>query len=254
METPATETPALQVEHLVKVYNADRPDIAVRAVDDVSFTVQPGESVAVVGPSGGGKSTLMYMLGCLARPTSGSYFIDGRDVARLGDDALAAVRNRRIGFVFQAANLLPRRTAVENVMLPLTYAGARGARERALAALERVGLEKRSRHRPNELSGGQLQRVAIARAVVTRPSLLLCDEPTGALDTRTGREILDLLEELNREGTTLVMVTHDPAVARRMRRALRIRDGRLEADGPAQAVLDEAMLGEATRLSDPGDG
>jgi len=249
MDTPPTETPALDAEHLVKVYNAERPDLAVRAVDDVSFTVGRGESVAVVGPSGGGKSTLMYLLGCLARPTSGSYRIDGRDVARLGDDALADVRNRRIGFVFQAANLLPRRTAVENVMLPLTYAGVRGARERALLALERVGLEKRSRHRPNELSGGQLQRVAIARAVVTRPSLLLCDEPTGALDTRTGREILDLLDELNREGTTLVMVTHDPTVARRMRRALRIRDGRLEADGPSQAVLDESA-----RLSDAGVG
>jgi putative ABC transport system ATP-binding protein len=246
METVASN-PALEAEHLVKVYNADRPDIAVRAVDDVSFTVQPGESVAIVGPSGGGKSTLMYMLGCLARPTSGSYLIDGRNVARLGDDALAAVRNRHIGFVFQAANLLPRRTAVDNVMLPLAYAGARSARERALAALGRVGLDKRARHRPNELSGGQLQRVAIARAVVTRPSLLLCDEPTGALDSRTGREILDLLEELNREGTTLLVVTHDAAVARRMRRALRIHDGKLEADGPAAEVLDEAA-----RLSDPG--
>ena len=241
---------ALAARHLVKIYNADRPDIAVRAVDDVSFTVQQGESVAIVGPSGGGKSTLMYILGCLARPTSGSYLIDGRDVVRLGDDALAAVRNRHIGFVFQAANLLPRRTAVENVMLPLTYAGVRGARERALEALERVGLAKRAGHRPNELSGGQLQRVAIARAVVTRPSLLLCDEPTGALDSRTGREILDLLEALNREGTTLLMVTHDPAVARRMRRALRIRDGRLEADGPTGEVLD----GAAARVSDAGGG
>jgi putative ABC transport system ATP-binding protein len=166
MET--VDSNALSAQHLVKIYNADRPEIAVRAVDDVSFTVERGESVAIVGPSGGGKSTLMYILGCLSRPTSGSYLIDGRDVARLGDDALAAVRNRHIGFVFQAANLLPRRTAVENVMLPLTYAGVRGARERALEALERVGLAQRAAHRPNELSGGQLQRVAIARALVTR--------------------------------------------------------------------------------------
>jgi putative ABC transport system ATP-binding protein len=248
MET--VDSNALSAQHLVKIYNADRPEIAVRAVDDVSFTVERGESVAIVGPSGGGKSTLMYILGCLSRPTSGSYLIDGRDVARLGDDALAAVRNRHIGFVFQAANLLPRRTAVENVMLPLTYAGVRGARERALEALERVGLAQRAAHRPNELSGGQLQRVAIARALVTRPSLLLCDEPTGALDSRTGREILDLLEALNREGTTLLVVTHDAAVARRMRRALRIGDGRLEADGPTGEVL----AGAPARASDAGGG
>ncbi|MBN1770844.1 MAG: ABC transporter ATP-binding protein [Deltaproteobacteria bacterium] len=248
METDGSS--ALTAQHLVKIYNPDRPELAVRAVDDVSFTVERGESVAIVGPSGGGKSTLMYMLGCLSRPTSGSYFIDGRDVARLGDDALAEVRNRHIGFVFQAANLLPRRTAVENVMLPLAYAGARGARERALEALERVGLAQRAAHRPNELSGGQLQRVAIARALVTRPSLLLCDEPTGALDSRTGREILDLLEALNREGTTLLMVTHDAAVARRMRRALRIGDGKLEADGPTGEVLD----GAPARASDAGGG
>jgi putative ABC transport system ATP-binding protein len=248
MET--VDSSALTAQHLVKVFNPDRPDLAVRAVDDVSFTVERGESVAIVGPSGGGKSTLMYILGCLSRPTSGSYFIDGRDVARLGDDALAEVRNRRIGFVFQAANLLPRRTAVENVMLPLAYAGVRGARERALETLERVGLANRAGHRPNELSGGQIQRVAIARALVTRPSLLLCDEPTGALDSRAGREILDLLEALNREGTTLLMVTHDAAVARRMRRALRIGDGRLEADGPTEEVLD----GASARASDAGGG
>jgi putative ABC transport system ATP-binding protein len=243
-----TEPAALVAEHLVKVYHPERPEIAVRAVDDVSFAVRRGESVAIIGPSGGGKSTLMHLLGCLARPTSGTYLLDGQDVSRLGDDELARVRNRHIGFVFQSFNLLPRQSAAENVALPLTYSGVRNPRERALAALQRVGLADRAHHQPSELSGGQAQRVAIARAVVTRPSLLLCDEPTGALDTNTGREILDLLEELNTEGTTLLMVTHDLGVARRMRRALSLRDGRLEADGPSGEVLD----GSARLSQQPG--
>jgi putative ABC transport system ATP-binding protein len=241
------ETRAIVADGLTKVYNPDRPEIAVRAVDDVSFSVARGESVAIIGPSGGGKSTLMHLLGCLARPTSGRYVLEGRDVARLSDDELARVRNRHVGFVFQSFNLLARQTAAENVALPLYYAGAGSTRERAMAALERVGLADRAHHLPTELSGGQLQRVAIARAVVTRPSLLLCDEPTGALDTQTGQEILDLLEELNREGTTLLTVTHDMTVARRMRRALGIRDGRVEADGSTDAVLEGLV-----RASHPG--
>jgi putative ABC transport system ATP-binding protein len=231
------ERAAIVVRELSKVYNADSPALAVRAVDGVSFEIERGESVAIIGPSGGGKSTLMHLIGCLDRPTAGTYLLEGQDVSRLGDDALAKLRNRHLGFVFQTFNLLPRQTAAENVELPLLYAGVRAPRARALEALARIGLADRAHHLPNELSGGQRQRVAIARAVVTRPSVLLCDEPTGALDTRTGAEILDLLEELNREGTTLVTVTHDMGVAARMRRVLRLRDGRIEDDGPTEVVL-----------------
>ncbi len=230
-------THAIIAEGLTKVYNPDRPEVAVRAVDEVSFTIARGESVAIIGPSGGGKSTLMHLIGCLDRPTAGRYLLEGRDVSQLGDDELAATRNRHLGFVFQTFNLLPRQTAVENVELPLLYAGVKGTRERALEALDRVGLADRAGHQPNELSGGQRQRVAIARAVVTRPSVLLCDEPTGALDTQTGQEILSLLGELNRDGTTLLVVTHDLEVAAHMSRVIRLRDGRIEADGPASEVL-----------------
>jgi putative ABC transport system ATP-binding protein len=228
---------AIVVSELTKIYNADRPEIAVRAVDGVSFTVERGESVAIIGPSGGGKSTLMHLIGCLDRPTSGSYLLEGKDVAKLSDDQLAAMRNRHLGFVFQTFNLLARQTAVENVELPLLYAGVKNPRERALAALARVGLTDRAHHQPNELSGGQRQRVAIARAVVTRPSVLLCDEPTGALDTVTGQEILALLAELNHDGTTVVTVTHDLEVAAHMARVIRLRDGLIEADGPAAEIL-----------------
>ena len=242
---------AIVVEQLNKVYHPDRPEIAVHAVDKVSFSVRHGESVAIVGPSGGGKSTLMHLLGCLDRPTSGSYLLEGQNVAKLNDDQLARVRNQHLGFVFQTFNLLPRQNAVENVELPLLYSGKKKTRKRALEALARVGLADRAHHLPNELSGGQRQRVAIARAVVTRPPILLCDEPTGALDTTTGREILDLLDELHEEGTTVLIVTHDPNVARRMARALRIRDGRIEADGPVDLVLDQPSPRPSYRPSSP---
>ncbi len=229
------------VEDLVKVYNPDRPELSVRAVDGISFRVRPGESLAIIGPSGCGKSSLLHMLGCLDRPTSGTYRISGRDVRELDEDELASVRNRHIGFIFQSFNLLPRLTAAENVELPLLYAGVPGAKERALAALDRVGLAERARHMPNELSGGQRQRVAIARALVTEPSILLGDEPTGALDSRTGAEVLGLLHELHAEGRTVILVTHDLGVARTMVRALRMRDGRIHADGPAAEVVDQLM-------------
>jgi len=240
---------AIVATDLTKVYNPDKPEIAVRAVDGVSFTIERGESVAIIGPSGGGKSTLMHMIGCLDRPSSGTYLLEGQDVATLGDDALAKLRNRHLGFVFQTFNLLARQTAAENVELPLLYAGVKAPRERALEALERVGLAERAHHLPNELSGGQKQRVAIARAVVTRPSVLLCDEPTGALDTKTSEEILDLLQELNREGTTLVVVTHDLEVAAHMSRVIRLRDGQIEADGPADEVLGELAVTTEQRTS-----
>jgi putative ABC transport system ATP-binding protein len=226
------------IEHLTKVYNPDRPELSVRAVADISFAVEKGQSLAIIGPSGCGKSTLLNVLGCLDRPTGGSYFLEGRNVAELDEDELAALRNRYIGFVFQAFNLLPRMTAMENVELPLLYGAAKEARGRALEALSRVGLGDRAHHMPNEMSGGQCQRVAIARALVTRPSFLLCDEPTGALDSRTGKEVLALLHEINAEGTTLIVVTHDLKVARSLTRALQMKDGFIVADGPSHAVVD----------------
>ena len=207
-------------------------DTLVRALHGVSLRIEPGEYVAIVGPSGSGKTTLMNVLGCLDTPTSGTYFLDGEEVSQLDDDALSHVRNEKIGFVFQTFNLLPRATALDNVALPLVYArtGRRERREAAKQALVRDELADRSEHRPDQLSGGQRQRVAIARALVNQPKLLLADEPTGNLDQRTGAEIIDLFETLNREGVTMVVVTHDPGIARRARRRVQIVDGEIVAD------------------------
>lgn len=231
----------IELRELTKIYHPESPDLMVRAVDGLSFTIARGESVAIVGPSGCGKSTLLHILGCLDRPTSGLYRIEGRDMQDLDEDELARVRNRHIGFVFQSFNLLPRLTAEENVELPLLYARAEDTKKRALVALERVGLADRAHHLPNELSGGQKQRVAIARALVTEPSILLGDEPTGALDSRTSGEVLTLLDELHREGRTLVIVTHDLNVARRMQRTIRLHDGKIADDGPSERVIDRFM-------------
>ena len=209
-------------------------EVQVHALRDVSLTVHRGEFLAVVGPSGSGKSTLMNILGCLDRPTSGRYFFEGREVSRLADEQQASVRNKKVGFVFQSFNLMPRATAVENVYLPLLYSREKRRRDAALEALARVGLSQRAHHRPNQLSGGEQQRVAIARALVNSPSMLLADEPTGNLDTQTGAEIVALLEELHREGMTLVVVTHSLEIAARAGRVLTFRDGRVVSDAASR--------------------
>ena len=220
----------------------------VHALRGCSLEVARGEYVAIMGPSGSGKSTLMNVIGCLDAPTQGSYTLDGRDVSRLGDDALAEVRNGLIGFVFQTFNLLPRQDCLENVELPLVYAGVsrKERRERAADALRSVGLGDRMDHKPNELSGGQRQRVAVARALVNRPAILLADEPTGNLDTATSDEIMRLFERLYRQGNTLLVVTHEDDIAAHARRVVRLRDGQVETDeavaAPHLAGLSDAEL------------
>lgn len=228
--------PLIELRDLTRVYALDSGRVV--ALDRVSLDIDEGDLVAVMGPSGSGKSTLMNLIGCLDRPTAGTYRLDG--VAIEGQDAngLAAIRNRKLGFVFQQFNLLARVDAATNVALPMIYAGltGRARRDKALAALARVGLADRAHHRPTQLSGGQQQRVAIARALVNAPRLLLADEPTGALDSRTAAEILALFQELNREGVTVVIVTHDPEVARHARRVVRFRDGRIISDMRQEAL------------------
>jgi putative ABC transport system ATP-binding protein len=222
----------IQLDSITKVY--DTGGSQVRALRGVSLTILAGEFVAIRGSSGSGKSTLMNILGCLDRPTSGTYELDGQFVSRMGAAQLARVRNQRIGFVFQSFELLPRQTALKNVELPLIYspAGWWGRSKRAREALATVGLTERMRHRPNQLSGGQKQRVAIARALVNRPAILLADEPTGNLDSRTSEEILALFDELYRQGQTIIMVTHEADVARHARRAVRMKDGKIASDLP----------------------
>ena len=227
----------IRLAGITKVYRMGA-DVTVAALGGIDLAIAAHEFVAVMGPSGSGKSTLMNIIGCLDRPTGGSYRLDGTDVARMTDRELAQVRNAKIGFIFQTFNLLPRVTALRNVELPLVYAGV-GRRERhrrAAAVLERVGLEERMSHRPTELSGGQRQRVAIARALINDPSILFADEPTGNLDSATGAAIMQLLGDLHRDGATIVLVTHDTDIAAHSRRVVRLRDGRVIRDEAVRAA------------------
>ncbi|MCW2993450.1 MAG: transporter ATP-binding protein [Conexibacter sp.] len=223
--------PVIVVEDVRRTYQVTE-DLAVHALDGVSLRIETGELVAIMGSSGSGKSTLMNMLGCLDLPTSGRYLLDGVDVRDMDEDEQSDLRNRKIGFVFQAFNLVPRTSALANVELPLSYAGLSRAdrRSRALAALDAVGMGSRVHHLPSELSGGQQQRVAVARAIVTNPSLILADEPTGNLDSRSTHDVLAIFERLNDEGRTVVLITHEDDVARRARRIIRLADGRVQSD------------------------
>jgi putative ABC transport system ATP-binding protein len=220
----------IEIENVTKVYQMG--EIEVHALRGVSLQIEKGDFLTIMGPSGSGKSTLMNVLGCLDSPTEGSYHLHGQDVSRLSDAQLAHIRNKEIGFVFQQFNLLPRTTALRQVELPLIYAGlgARERRERARAALEAVGLGDRMDHRPDELSGGQQQRVAAARALVTEPSIIMADEPTGNLDTKSGEEVLRVFQKLNEQGITIIFVTHDPEIAEYSRRTIQLRDGLIERD------------------------
>jgi putative ABC transport system ATP-binding protein len=241
MIEPNYSGPIVDIEAMTKVYQMG--DIEVYALRGITLTVQPGEYVAIMGTSGSGKSTLMNMIGLLDRPTDGTYKIRGTESSQLSKSALADLRNQEIGFVFQRFNLLARVNARRQVELPLFYAGLSGSqsRQQATAALERVGLGDRIHHRPEELSGGQQQRVAIARALVNRPSLLLADEPTGALDSKTSEEVMELFEELHRQGLTVVVVTHDPQVARRAKRIVTLSDGKVISDKANGAIAVSVM-------------
>lgn len=220
----------IEVENLSKIYAMG--SVEVHALRGITFTIEQQEFVSIMGPSGSGKSTLMDILGCLSKPTSGTYILEGADVGNMSDNQLAVIRNKKIGFIFQAFNLLPRTTALHNVELPLIYAGVsrRERRRRAQAALEAVGLADRTHHKSNELSGGQIQRVAIARALVNEPSMMFADEPTGNLDTKSGAEIMEIFDRLNEEGNTIIMVTHERYIAEHAHRIIHLRDGVIEED------------------------
>ncbi len=235
--------PLIQLRRFSKHYTMG--ETVVRALDGVDLSIDEGEFISITGPSGSGKSTLMHLVGCLDRPTEGEYWLDGNLVSGMTDRQLAVVRNQKIGFVFQTFNLIQRTTAVENVAVPLFYGRMTRVREPSLRALERVGLGPRAHHKPSELSGGERQRVAIARAIVNNPKILLADEPTGNLDTRTGEQIMAIFQELNRAGVTVILVTHEMAVAMQAQRIICMRDGLIVEDGEVDAAFRARMLGPA---------
>jgi len=219
----------VELDNITKIYKMGRTEVA--ALRGINCRIGQGEMVSIIGPSGSGKSTLMNIIGCLDKPTSGQYQLDGIEVNKVSDNKLAEIRNKKIGFVFQSFNLLSRTTALTNVGLPLVYGGSGNRRQRALQALESVGLAHRAKHKPSELAGGEQQRVAIARALINNPSLILADEPTGNLDTQTSKEIMLLFKQLNEQGITIVLVTHEPYIAAYTQRTIKIRDGQIEASG-----------------------
>jgi putative ABC transport system ATP-binding protein len=238
--------PVITIQEMTKVYTMG--EYKVRALNGVTLSIYEGEFLSIMGPSGSGKSTMMNMLGALDKPTSGTYLLDGTDVSNLSDDQLAEVRNRKIGFVFQSFNLLPRTAALQQVELPLIYSGRRQRAEKAREALEMVGLGDRLDHKPSELSGGQQQRVAIARALVNEPAIILADEPTGNLDSKSGTEVMQIFQKLNRErGITVVFVTHDPWIARHTNRVVTLADGKIVRD---ETIDDPLVAGETERPSD----
>jgi putative ABC transport system ATP-binding protein len=224
----------IELENVTKVYRMG--EVEVYALNGVSLSIKQGEMLSIVGTSGSGKSTMLNLLGCLDRPTSGRYLLDGIDVSRLNDNRLAELRSKKFGFVFQDFNLLSRATALSNVELPLVYSGGGSKRQRAMEALERVGLGKRAKHKPTELSGGEQQRVAIARALVNSPSLILADEPTGNLDSASTEEIIAIFQQLHREGITVAIVTHEADIAAKTQRVIRLRDGKVASDGKADSL------------------
>ncbi|MGN0243981.1 MAG: ABC transporter ATP-binding protein [Lachnospiraceae bacterium] len=241
MKQETEQTPLIRLVDVYKIYQMG--DNEVRASDGVSLDVYRGEFLAIVGKSGSGKSTIMNIIGALDVPTSGQYILNGQDVSQMRGDELAAVRNKMIGFIFQQYNLLPKQNLLENVELPLLYAGlsAEERKTRAMAALEKVGVADKWRHKPTQLSGGQQQRVSIARALAGNPSLILADEPTGALDSRTSRDVLDFLKQLNEEGNTIVLITHDNSIALEAKRVVKIHDGKIVFDGDAETYRREVM-------------
>jgi putative ABC transport system ATP-binding protein len=227
----------IELKKITKVYKTG--DEETRAVDGIDLSIKNGEFVAIMGPSGSGKSTLMHILGLLDVPTSGDYFLDGEDVSRLKVGKLAKIRNEKIGFVFQQFNLLPRTTVIDNVILPTIYGDAKDAAKRAKELIEKVGLANRAKHKSNQLSGGQIQRVAIARALIMNPKIILADEPTGNLDTKNSKEIMEILEDINREGATIVLITHENSIAKYAKRVIKLVDGKIVADGTPEILKKE---------------
>lgn len=237
----------VELKNIYKIYHMGDSD--VHALDGISLTIDKGEFVAIVGSSGSGKSTCMNIIGCLDVPTSGTYKLNGKDITNYTDNELAEVRNKMLGFIFQQYNLIPKLTVIENVQLPLLYGGVseKEQRQRALAALRRVGLESKAKNLPAQLSGGQQQRVSIARALAGDPSVILADEPTGALDSRTGRDVMKFLQQLNREGNTIILITHDNSIAARASRIVRVTDGKIVYDGPVEGDKNVALQAAAGR-------